>query len=470
MSERRAWRLDVVAFALLLTGMAVAWSAFAHDPRATANNPSTTSPIEDFGAWLGGSLYDALGVAVYFLLASWFALVVLLFLRRSLVTWSLRLAGWLLLLPCAAVTADFLGPSLLPGPVVGSGGSLGAWLNIWLDAQLTPVGRILVCASCLLLGLVLTADFVLIRALRTAWTLIRWLLAPMAHRWLLSIRRRTTVNDETLETTRPLRGSAIGKERQATGNGQIPIRHVDGTVSGTPPIESPPREPPPIVRPAPVMLDEERFADYELPALSLLSAPAPFPYQEHDQKLREKAALLEKTFTDFGLNVRVVGINTGPVITQYEVALETGLRVHKVTRLADDLALNLKVPSVRMVAPIPGKNTVGVEIPNEHRAVVRLKELIQMVGKRAAKYRIPLFLGKDTEGRPLVYDLTEMPHLLIAGRTGTGKSVCMNAIIISMLMTRRPDEVKMVMIDPKMLELSEYGKIPHLMHPVVKDM
>jgi S-DNA-T family DNA segregation ATPase FtsK/SpoIIIE len=175
--------------------------------------------------------------------------------------------------------------------------------------------------------------------------------------------------------------------------------------------------------------------------------------------------------------VKVVGINTGPVITQYEIALETGLRVHKVTGLSDDLALNLKVPSVRIVAPIPGKNTVGVEIPNEIRATVRLKEVILASGFKpsgrgngATKYKIPLFLGKDSEGRPLVQDLADMPHLLIAGRTGTGKSVCMNAIILSILMTRRPDEVKMVMIDPKMLELSEYGKVPHLMHPVVKDM
>src|SRR6202040_4460215 len=109
---------------------------------------------------------------------------------------------------------------------------------------------------------------------------------------------------------------------------------------------------------------------------------------------------LEKTVRHFGLNVWVVGINTGPVITQYEVALETGLRVHKVTRLADDLALNLKVPSVRIVAPIPGKNTVGIEIPNEHRAVVRLKEVILSSAKLATKYKIPLFLGKDTEGKP----------------------------------------------------------------------
>src|SRR5439155_27060992 len=119
---------------------------------------------------------------------------------------------------------------------------------------------------------------------------------------------------------------------------------------------------------------------------------------------------------------------------------------------------------------IPGKNTVGVEVPNEYRAEVRLKDVILGAGKKAIKAKVPLFFGKDTEGRALVYDLAEMPHLLIAGRTGTGKSVCLNAIILSILMTRRPDEVKLILIDPKMNELTEYGKIPHLMHPVVKDI
>jgi S-DNA-T family DNA segregation ATPase FtsK/SpoIIIE len=211
--------------------------------------------------------------------------------------------------------------------------------------------------------------------------------------------------------------------------------------------------------------------------LNLLDEPRPFPYQAQEQGLRERASLLEKTFTDFSLNVRVVGIHTGPVITQYEIALETGLRVHKVTALADDLALNLGVPSVRIVAPIPGKNTVGIEIPNDHRAVVSLQEVMLGAGFKqgprngwAAKAKLPLFLGRDTEGKPLVYDLAEMPHLLIAGRTGTGKSVCMNALILSLLMTRRPDEVKMIMIDPKMLELDPYSRVPHLMHPVVTDM
>src|SRR5262249_12739462 len=156
-----------------------------------------------------------------------------------------------------------------------------------------------------------------------------------------------------------------------------------------------------------------RFDDFELPPITLLADPEPFPYELHDQRLRETAALLEKTFADFELNVKVVGINTGPVITQYEITLETGMRVNKVTTLGDDLALHLKVPSVRIVAPIPGKNTVGIEVPNEQRATVRLKELFVGAGRKLSKAKLPLFLGKDTEGRPLVHDLAEMPHLLI---------------------------------------------------------
>src|SRR5262249_49908501 len=249
------------------------------------------------------------------------------------------------------------------------------------------------------------------------------------------------------------------------GERAIPIHHHNqATTPSDPNIDLPARQP------VAGQSDAHRFADYALPALTLLEEPAPFPQDRHDQHLRDTAALLEKTFKDFSLNVRVVGINTGPVITQYEVALETGLRVNKVTGLGDDLALNLRVPSVRIVAPIPGKNTVGIEVPNEHRAVVRLKEVLLTGAKRAAKMKVPLYLGKDTEGRPLVYDLAEMPHLLIAGRTGTGKSVCLNSIILSMLMTRRPDEVKMIMIDPKRVEMSEFSRLPHLMHPIVTDM
>ena len=219
-----------------------------------------------------------------------------------------------------------------------------------------------------------------------------------------------------------------------------------------------------------ILPDVENVQKVELPTSDVLELAEPFPFEVLAEKARVAAAVLEKTFQEFGLNVRVVEIDTGPVITQFELELEAGLRLSKVTALADDLAIALRVPSVRVVAPIPGKNTVGVEVPNDKQVMVRLRELIEACPDAMEKKRIPVYLGKDVSGRALVVDLAKMPHLLIAGRTGTGKSVCLNAIILSILMSRTPDQVKMLMIDPKMVELSPYKRVPHLMHPVITDM
>ncbi len=222
------------------------------------------------------------------------------------------------------------------------------------------------------------------------------------------------------------------------------------------------------------MLDDTKLPagtdEYVLPNIDILTPSDDIDFEAQTVEVRRKAKILEATFKNFGLNIRVVEIETGPVIAQYEIELEAGLRLSKITSLADDLAIALRVPSVRIVAPIPGKNTVGIEVPNENRQVVRLREVIEEMGAKGKKAKIPLFLGKDVSGNPLIADLASLPHLLIAGRTGTGKSVCLNAIITSILMTRRPDEVRMLLIDPKMVEMIGYGRLPHLMHPVVTDM
>lgn len=471
MPERRSARLDWVAWVLLLCGMAVALCVLSHEPAADPAVPNLLGPP---GGWLARELYAALGSAVYVLLAGWFTLVLMLLLRKGWLRWSGRLLGWLLLLPVCAVCADVLGPDWLPGPLTGAGGSLGAALRLALVEHLPGGAGVLAVAAVALLGLVLALDFVL-RALGLVCS--RVLVGITRY----SLRRFSTVMGHLRAgwTRRAAQDDAVVAAEVVEDDeedGGIPIVRV-GTEES--PVLAPmeaeaavekPAAPPVVRRPDSAPESEPSFDDYELPPLTLLDEPEPFPFEEHDQKLRDRATLLEKTFQDFALKIRVVGINTGPVITQYELSLETGLRVNKVTALADDLALHLKVPSVRVVAPIPGKNTVGIEVPNENRATVRLKEVILNAARKVAKARIPIFLGKDTEGRPLVHDLAEMPHLLIAGTTGTGKSVCLNAIILSMLMTRRPDEVKLVMIDPKMTELTEYSKIPHLMHPVVKDM
>ena len=214
----------------------------------------------------------------------------------------------------------------------------------------------------------------------------------------------------------------------------------------------------------------EQFAGYEVPSNQLLERRAMVDFESQEQEVRQNARILEKTFKEFGFNVKVVDIETGPVIAQYEIELEAGLRLSKITSLSDDVAIALRVPSVRIVAPIPGKNSVGIEVPNGEQQLVRMREVIEDSNDNAKKMAIPIYLGKDVSGNPIAVDLCKMPHLLIAGRTGSGKSVCLHTIVSSILMARRPDEVRLLMIDPKMVELSVYGKLPHLMHPVVTDM
>ncbi|NUQ49990.1 MAG: DUF87 domain-containing protein [Phycisphaerae bacterium] len=185
---------------------------------------------------------------------------------------------------------------------------------------------------------------------------------------------------------------------------------------------------------------------------------------------REKAYVLEQTLNEFRLEVEVVAIETGPVITVFELKLAPGIKVSQVASLTNDIARALKAPAVRVVAPLPGKNTIGIEVPNVDKEKVRLKDLVLGAGARLDQMAIPLFLGKDASGAPLVSDLSKMPHLLIAGTTGSGKSVCVSSIIMSFLLTRTPAEVNLILVDPKVVELAMFKDIPHLICPIVTEI
>jgi S-DNA-T family DNA segregation ATPase FtsK/SpoIIIE len=465
MAERQNRRVDSVAWLLLICGFFVALCLLSHEP--AADGSSAPNLLGTPGHFLAQELYAALGSAVHVLLMAWFVLVLMLLIQKSWLRWSGRLAGWLILLPCSVIAADFLGHNWLPGPIYGSGGTLGATLRDQLQNQLPGPAGALSFAVVSFLGVFLAADFVL-RGLLDA---IYWICFALSFCFALLVRGSAAMW-ACLRLPRAAPSDAIEVVRvHSPATMPVPIQHTGFALKAV--VEPEATGPAPTILPITRMgmssMPEQNFEDYELPPLTLLDDPEPFPFEQHDQKLREQATILEQTFKDFDLNVRVVGINTGPVITQYEIALETGMRVNKITTLGDDLALHLKVPSVRIVAPIPGKNAVGIEVPNEHRATVRLKEVILGAGRKLTKCKIPMFLGKDSEGKPLTHDLADMPHLLIAGTTGTGKSVCLNTLIISMLMTRRPDELKMLLIDPKKNEFTDYKKIPHLMHPVITD-
>ncbi|NQU26542.1 MAG: DNA translocase FtsK 4TM domain-containing protein, partial [Candidatus Nealsonbacteria bacterium] len=509
MLEKRNLKVDLAALGLLALTIFLSAALLSYDP---ADPPSklvypqraeTLNVCGRIGATVAQATFGALGLGAYYLLLSLAALDAVLLTRRTATQPVLRAFGWLLSLVGVTALAAMALPGLSPGPVIGTGGYLGAAGSGLLQMHFAAVGASILAVSFILGGLLLCTDYILIRAL--AWTVGKPTqglgrgLVNVGVAYAQKVGNKTVAEEEQWEEE----DEEELEEEEKEADGKVAVRiggrdndkeaekedeeeeeaeeqqqeeEAASTVARKP-FASMLRIRKPKKASQQEVIDELEAADdateeedYELPTSEMLLQSESFRFAEQEKEVRRKAKILEKTFADFGFNIRVVEIQTGPVIAQFEVELEAGLRLSKITGLADDLAIALRVPSVRIVAPIPGKNTVGVEVPNNERQVVRLREVIDEGAGKAAKMRIPIFLGKDVAGNPMVVDLASLPHLLIAGRTGTGKSVCLNSIIISMLMTRRPDEVRMLMIDPKMVELSPYKQLPHLMHPVVTDM
>jgi DNA segregation ATPase FtsK/SpoIIIE, S-DNA-T family len=452
------------ALALLFAWAFLALSLVGYDPADPPGNavepPNAppTNPCGPVGAALAHATFQAVGWASSLLLLAFGVAVLLAFRRRAVPDKGACALGLALLVAVAATLVQTVAPGLERSPPVGGGGYVGAVAAAFLWLQFGAAGMALILLAAGLVGLALCRDVLFV-----------WPIQEL----LGALRRREPRPWSAAELPVPIDGpravapAALGRDepRAAPALGR--------------PADAPAAQPPALIpgigrgtraaAPAPVVA-AAGDGKYQLPPASLLEPPAPFPIHEHEAKIHERALLLEKTLREHGCIVRVVQIDTGPVITQFEIELEPGLRVARIVSLSNDLAIALAVPSVRIVSPIPGKTTVGIEVPNERRGIVRLGEVIAGLGAHVGKMRVPLFLGKDVKGMPLAFDLADMPHLLIAGRTGTGKSVCLNAMILSILMTRRPDEVKLLLIDPKMVELSQFKRIPHLMHPVVTDM
>lgn len=492
MPDRSRIKTDLSVLALLSMAIFLAimlWTFDPADPPGTTNYPLNAEVRNfcgQFGAWGSHLLFDTIGVGAYYLLISLVLIAAKLFYQRTIGDLWLRGIGWLGSLVGICTITALLFPQGSLGPVIGAGGFVGAAGKSILLANFAQTGAVILGFSLTFSGLLLCSDEWFTRA--SGWA-VR---APIkgVQSGITRLRGERPTNGQV--TRRAVRDDLI------TAVGLSPaVRAGKGTEDGLRIVGGVEQDP--VESPAPAdanhattrlkikrpgKRDEREIVknsidaasrdagleSYELPPLSLLLDNPHLVSEEHEHEVYRKAEVLEKTFANFGFNVKVVEVETGPVIAQFEVELEAGLRLSKITGLSDDLAIALRVPSVRIVAPIPGKNTVGIEVPNAKRQLVRLREVIEEADEKSQKMQVPIFLGKDVAGNPMVIDLTTLPHLLIAGRTGTGKSVCLNTLIASMLMTKRPDEVKMLLIDPKMVELSPYKTLPHLMHPVVTDM
>jgi S-DNA-T family DNA segregation ATPase FtsK/SpoIIIE len=478
---RRDGRRDLTAGGLVVLavflGVAL-WSFDKADPPTDLVYPvhaSARNACGPVGAAVAFPLVEILGLTA-------FSAVGLMLLAAAAVALELPVrivfrqgVGAILLTLVSAVLLDRFDVADRYQTFAGPGGTLGSASRRLLESHLSVGGGILAVVALGGAGLVLTFGSYVYLA--------TFAVGGLADRGARGCVRGLTAGLRRLRRTKPTLGSemedAAVDEEEAVADDEASDTVDEAENNEDEEVDDEEEEEdvgPRIIRtgidkgPLPLASMTARSADVTLPSLEILDDIEPFEMLEHDEEIRERARLLEKTFAEFDMKVRVVQIDTGPVVTQYEIELEPGLRARKVMALSDDIAIALKASSVRIVAPIPGKNTVGIEVPNARRAKVGLKEVMVKSAGAAAGMRLPMYLGKDVKGQPMVHDLATMPHLLIAGRTGTGKSVCLNTLILSILMTKTPDQVKMLMIDPKMVELSLYKSIPHLMHPVVTDM
>jgi len=333
--------------------------------------------------------------------------------------------------------------SLLPG-----GGRLGNLLAAALLSLFNPAGAVLALALALLVSIM--------GVTRLSYVgLISWLSQGIGRFW-----RRLWRRDEWVEEPEP-------RPRARRAKPQGPVINV----SGGPSEESAPAAPPVVQATLEVAAAKPRPAPvpgkFTLPPLDLLDPSPPWNQQVQEGAMVAQAQKLEDTLRHFGVEGRVTAVMTGPVVSRFEYEPALGVKISKITGLSDDLALALKALSIRIVAPVPGKGVLGIEVPNPKRQVVALREILSDTAYQKSASRLTLALGKDIMGAPVVTDLAKMPHLLIAGATGSGKSVGLNAMILSILYKATPEEVRFLLIDPKRIELSLYEGIPHLLHPVV---
>jgi len=428
---------------------------------------SPESPHYNLGGRLGHAIADAsigaIGIAAYFFpFYLGILLVVLVRQRDTHDLGMLRLGGALLLVGSVAATAGVLSGAR---GELSAGGWLGGFVGTALRDLLGVPGALLILSVLVVVSLVLSTGM---SAVDVAARVGRWLAArTLAWRdggWRRVAGRadsaRRSIGRGVTRAVRPIRlDDVVGEPKRVV------------------------MAPPPIIRepePRPVKRKDKRKAPdgqeelfrrdtYRLPTISLLDEPRRDVVPLDEASLHTSARILETKLADFGVAGKVVAVRPGPVITTFEFEPAPGVKVSRIVGLGDDLAMAMRAASVRILAPIPGKPVVGIEVSNPRRQTVYIRELLEDVEYRAGASKLTLALGKDTTGNCRVSDLPAMPHLLIAGATGTGKSVSMNAMILSILFKASPRDVRMIMIDPKMLELSTYENIPHLLVPVVTD-
>ena len=496
-SRRFSEFIGVALFALALIWVIALASYSASDPVWFFNTASDVPPANfagRVGAFAAELSYQLLGYAAY--LGPLVAIVLgwHYFWCRTVDAGYTKLVGASLLFGCVSSFLSLgFGTLEISGKTFRAGGYIGDWLAALLSAYLNRTGSIILILTLLFLAIILSTQFSFGRLFAALGAILRdrWIEAFAAYRAWREERRRDRQRQEVLKkhldkgkdpkeikvVPKPQPVSADNEEapkkpsRTAAVVGAAAAALKAASSRPTPatikrPLPPTPAEPS-LPLPEPEKLPERRKGAYTLPPLALLDAPKG-ERKIDERELMDGARLLEEKCREFSVEGSVVQIHPGPVVTTYEFKPDAGVKYSKITGLADDLCLAMQAESI-LIDRIPGKSTVGIQVPNANRELISMRELLEAEPYKRSVSKLTLALGKTIHGEPFVTDLATMPHLLIAGSTGTGKSVSVNAMLSSILFRATPDDVRLIMIDPKRLELGMYEEIPHLLTPVVVD-
>ena len=455
--DRNRLNREFLAVLMSVGALLIIISLFSYAPRDPSFNTSaraieTQNRVGIVGSYLADLLLQSLGFTAY-LLPIFLGIVAYQMFRSAYKGIPLpRIVGCGLFVISVAIILDFLVDSDLARE---SGGIVGGFLK---ESVLVPLfGRLstmLIAGATLLVSLMLVTDYSLFDMAKQA-------------------KKGATDLSQMAVSAQNLFFQEV-KEKKEKRKGENTKKDYPDYVP--PPIllkEEANPEPPKKAAKKPATQEQYKLpevgAGYKLPPSELLDPPGGEQFKIDKETLHANSIILQKKLADFGVEGEVVAVRPGPVITMYEFKPAAGVKVRRIVMLADDLAMALRAVSVRILAPIPGESVVGIEIPNPRRETVFLREVIESESYQSSESKLTLALGKDIGGTPFSTDLSRMPHLLVAGATGTGKSVSINAMILSILFKSTPQDVKFIMVDPKMLELTVYEDIPHLLVPVVTD-
>jgi len=417
--------------------------------------------------YLGPGAFVILTAAICFLIAR--------LANRPLGQPILRAIGLGLLTTAASSSFYCFWPYQVFNFPMGSGGLLGIGATTFLRSHFATLGTFILIAATWIVGFILLADSFFMWGLICFGFVGRRIIGVAAPAWSVAKQHSEALSEIWQKLSKKQKSLAVGITNVAIPNLRVGKPTIATAAGHREPDTTTVKQPKtgqvkkPLDDPSNTTFGQPVYEDYILPPMELL-AEAEYSFASVQEKVvKEKAAALEKLLMEFNINARVVEAETGPVVTMFELELAAGVKVSQISTLANDVARALGAGAVRVVAPLRGKHTIGIEVPNNEKEKVRMKNIMELAGKKPRNMEIPLFLGKDSSGEALVSDLTSMPHLLIAGTTGSGKSVCINAIIVGILLTKRPDEVKLILVDPKMVEMTAFNTIPHLMCPIVTE-